>query len=638
MRTQLIRNERGVALFLALLLALVVASLAVGAIMLSGSTNLVGRFHVKDAEMRAAADAGLEWGRDTINGTPTMLPPNGFATLQNSQPVLDASGAVIPGYTRSVFGGRSGTTSGQFGVFASVISRIDDNAGRAVVVRRGELTQQSFAQFARFDDQTTSSVVFKNGIQVFGPIHTNGVLHVGNSPGNPARFHGPATTAATISSAVNGVWDVGFRENVAPIPMPSPADLATLSAFAALGNTTVNGGAVGTTVYNTSTRIEFVAVDVNGDGDYTDENEGFMRVYRANGGPPPAAALNYVTARRWAGGTDPNLLSPNCGDLPAGGTFMLAPDHTNNAAAMPNNHEHNMGSTTLNRRGSLGAAGRRCYLGGDPRLTNGWQVVTPAPNNHGAWIKFPGYGAGPAPGILTGATIHPNAGGGLVTAGATGSADYVWPINRPFNPNFKGVIYVNGSVAVSGILRGQVTIATTGNIMLADDLTYVTPPGNVPDCDQNGAVFADILGLLTPQFFIIEDNSVNTPFQNGTAAYVKGFDESPDETVHAAILTLNSVLSEDVGNGPDVSETCAGSLIGRGCFNMVGAAIQGMNAARMSGSGGGATGWNPQWTYDRCDGIKPPPYFPTTGRYFENRYYEIDPVGFTVAGWFAANQ
>jgi hypothetical protein len=40
----------------------------------------------------------------------------------------------------------------------------------------------------------------------------------------------------------------------------------------------------------------------------------------------------------------------------------------------------------------------------------------------------------------------------------------------------------------------------------------------------------------------------------------------------------------------------------------------------MAASGGGFTGWNPQWTYDRCDGFKPPPCF------------------FTVAGWFAANQ
>ncbi len=131
---------------------------------------------------------------------------------------------------------------------------------------------------------------------------------------------------------------------------------------------------------------------------------------------------------------------------------------------------------------------------------------------------------------------------------------------------------------------------------------------------------------------------MNSPFQAGTANYVKGYDETADETIHGAVLTLNSVMSEALGTGSDNSEVCAGNPVGRGCFNMVGAAIQGKNAARMQGSGGGATGWNPQWTYDRCDGIKGPPYFPTTGRYYKNRYYEIDPVGFTVAGWFAANQ
>ncbi len=176
MRRKGIHNERGIALILALVLALVVVGLAVGAIMLAGSTNLIGRFHVKDAEFRAAADAGIEWARDTINGNTTILPPLGFDTVQLRAPVRDASGNVVPGYTRSVFVGRSGATTGQFGVYASIIARIDDNAGRAVVVRRGELTQESFAKFARFDDTTTSGVVFRNGIQVFGPIHTNGVL------------------------------------------------------------------------------------------------------------------------------------------------------------------------------------------------------------------------------------------------------------------------------------------------------------------------------------------------------------------------------------------------------------------------------------------------------------------------------
>jgi hypothetical protein len=647
MRRQGLQNERGMALMFALLLSVVVVGLAAGAIMLSSSTNLVGRFHVKDAEFRAAADAGLEWARDTLNGTTTILGPIGVDTLQNRAPVRDAGGNLIPGYTRSVFAGRSGATSGQFGVYASVISRIDDDAGRAVVVRRVELTQESFAKFARFDDTTTSSVQFRNGIQVFGPIHTNGVLYVGSSAGSPATFWGPATTASSINSAGNGVWKVGYRENVARINMPSPADLATLSTYAAQGTTNLVGGAVGTMVYNPSLRIEFIAVDVNNDGDYVDEDEGFMRVFRANG--TGADALNYVSARRWDAGSanDPNLDSMNCGDYQpgVGGVPAFLPAGSHTTAATPANHRHHATNLTTSKRWSLtpsvGNPTRRCFLGGDRRLdsvgtfTRDWPRGAATPL--GSWVKWPGYGAGSAPAVLDDKNIHPGLGGGTTGNGLSAMKDYLWPINRPFNPNFKGVIYVSGSVAVSGVLRGQVTIATTGNIMLADDLTYVTAPGSIPDCDQAGGVRADILGLLTPQFFMLEDNNVNAPFRvNGT--YYTDFDESADETVHAAVLTLNSVLSEDVGNGSDNSEVCVGSAVGRGCFFMVGAAIQGKNAARMASSGGGATGWNPQWTYDRCDGIRPPPYFPTTGRYFKNRYYEIDPTGFSVEAWFANNQ
>ena len=143
-------------------------------------------------------------------------------------------------------------------------------------------------------------------------------------------------------------------------------------------------------------------------------------------------------------------------------------------------------------------------------------AATPAPANFGNWVKWPGYGAGNAPATLNNKNIHPALGGGT-TGGVGGMADYLWPINRPFNPNFKGVIYVQGSVAVSGVLRGQVTIATTGNIMLADDLIYVTAPGSIPDCDGAAGVRSDILGLLTPHFFVIEDNNVNSPFIAGTS-------------------------------------------------------------------------------------------------------------------------
>jgi len=393
MRRPMLRGEGGMALFLTLLILMIVASVATGAIMLSGNASLLGRYHAKDAEMRASADAGLELGRDTINGTLGILPPAGFVILQSNQPVLDATGAVIPGYTRSVFAGRSGNLTNQFGVYASVISRIDDNAGRAVVVRRAELAQESFAQFARFDDTTLSTVVFANGIQVFGPIHTNGVLYVGGG-GTPAIFHGLATTASTIASAANGTFRQGYKTGVARIELPTPASLATLSGYATTASLVVTGGAVGTGVYNPQTRLEFFPVDINGDGDYTDENEGFFRVYR--GADASANTLNYVTARRWINSaTDPNSLSPNCGDV-AGGNFLPAAAHL---AGGPAGHNHNANALSNQRWSLATAASRRCYLGGDPRLTNGWQAVTPPPYNYGAWVAWPGY-AGAAPNAI----------------------------------------------------------------------------------------------------------------------------------------------------------------------------------------------------------------------------------------------
>jgi hypothetical protein len=628
MRGQSIVNQRGAALFVALLLLTVLATLAVGAIVMSGNASLLGKYHAKDAEMRASADAGLEWARDTINGTPGITAGVSYRILQFQQPVRDAGGAVIPGFTRSVFAGRTGTTTGQFGVFASVISRIDDNAGRAVVVRRAELAQESFAQFARFDDITTSSVVFANGIQVFGPIHTNGILYVGNN-GPLAIFHGRATTSATVQTASNGIFRQGYKTGVARINLPTPADLGTLQGYANTAQLVVTGGVTGTTVYDPRTRIEFVPVDLDADGDFTDENEGFFRVYRGVDNNPNT--LNYITARKWntAQPNDPNSLSPNCGDVALVGvvpTFVPAAGHT---AGGPAGHNHNANATSNQRWSLASAATRRCYLGGDPRLTNGWQPATLAPYNYGQWIPWPGYGGGAAPATIVNGTVHPSFGGGAVGA----MAPFLWPINRPWNPNFNGVVYVDGSVGISGVLRGQVTIAATGNVLLADDLTYVTAPGSVPDCLRAGVVEADILGVLTPEFFVIEDNNVNAPFPvNGV--YAKGHDETPDETIHGAVMTLESVMSEALGSGSTSSEVCAGTNVGRGCFNMVGAAIQGRNAARLQGG----TGWNPQWTYDRCDAVRPPPYFPTTGRYYKNRYYEIDPVGFSVAAWFTANQ
>ena len=258
------------------------------------------------------------------------------------------------------------------------------------------------------------------------------------------------------------------------------------------------------TTLTPSVRIEFVAVDINGDGQFNAANEGFMRVFRANANT--AAALNYVTARRW------NLATPNDPNPPVAELWR---HHGRESAAAIRTEGPWTLAPQLNAvhpdsvRSVYGRSpNHRCFLGGDPRLTGTlaapvWQVNAPAiAPVYGSWLIWPGWGGAPPAAVAAGRFRD----GTLVGAAM---APYLWPVNRGYNLNFKGVVYVDGAVGVSGELRGQVTVAATGNISLADDLTYVTQPGSQQDCE------ADILGLLTPQFFEIEDNSVNAPFQSG---------------------------------------------------------------------------------------------------------------------------
>ncbi len=628
MSRPVLRDERGIALIMALLLALLVASMAIGVLLMTSSTNLVAKFHSTEATMTNAAEAGLEWARDTLNGTPAILPATGFDTLELNQAVRDASNNVIPGFTRSVFAGPSGNTTGQYGVYASVISVVSDARG-AVVVRRSQLKQDSFAKFARFFN-TWSCCAWGPTETVQGPVHSNQGMALVNSPPG-ATFKGPVTTVSAISNQARGNWLGGVTTGTGVIPFPTVTTLAALQNFATIGQTNITG--YGTlTATDPDTRVEFVAVDLNNDGDTADDNEGYFRVYHAkSGGSATVQQMrrNYVNARpaianitfpgspNGTSSTDPNLRSPNCGGLTDAVTpnQWLTADSIWKIAALTTNAQR-----AAKVRAALGSATRACYLGGDPRL---WQTAAGVPqyvvgDTIGDFQTWPGWGGAPPAALVTYLT------GKTLGASATTVASTFWPLSRNQNINFRGVIYVTGSVAVSGTLRGRVTLVATGNIMLPDDITYVQPPNTT--C-------ADILGLLTAKDAMVEDNSVNTPFRvnnNWTVA----FDETPDETFHSFFLTLGNFGAENLSGdpAPAAPENCGNTS--RGCKKINGGTIQ----QGVSGTYSGTTGWAEQDNYDNCGQIDPPPYYPTTGRFSKYKFYEIDPVGFSVAGWFAANQ
>ncbi|MEO8199753.1 MAG: hypothetical protein ABI679_04450 [Gemmatimonadota bacterium] len=644
-------DERGVALIMTLFLALVVAGMAVGVILMASNSSLIAKFHANEAMMAATADAGLEQGRDTLNGTPAIVPVGlGFVTLETNAAVRDANGTVIPGFTRSLFAGPNGDTTGQYGDFASVIAVISNTRG-AVVVRRIQLKQDSFSRFARFFNTWGGGVMWGNQETVFGPVHSNqGMIVQTGSPG--ATFWGPVSVVTSVTNSGSGNWNGGLTSGAPPITFPTTTTLANLQNFATTSQTVVTGYGVLTDSIP-DTRIEFVPLDLNNDGDVVDADEGFFRVWKVSAGGTQQDKRDYTNARAWGtaaspwrtgvgwpGGVslagDPNYGSQNCG-----GTLMVdsVPGirvprwfRADSIPILGPTMVPAWGASAIRDsiRSALRSPGRRCYLGGDPRLytksnagpVSNTQTVpqTVLNNAFGTWQNWAGWGGAP-PASIQNALIASGVPAG--SAAAVGST--YWPLTRAMNPNFKGIIYVNGSVAVSGLLRGRVTLVATGLITLADDITYTVTPGT--NC-------WDILGVLSQRDIYYQNNNVNGVFKNNSL-WTGLYDESPNETFDGFFLTLGALRGEYYTAPAEpltTGEQCAGTS--RGCKVLVGGTIQQSIAATYTGT----TGWAEQDTYDGCGVTNPPPYYPTTGRFTKNRYYEIDPVGFNVATWFTNNQ
>ena len=574
-------NERGIALVTVLLVTLVVLTLMSTAAVLGGNTALVTRYRQRETLLTTVADAGIEEARSAVNGTRTLMPDTGYKLFETRAVVYDAVGNAIPNVTRTTYIGPTGITSGQYGVFASVVTIAKDVFGNTVV-RRGEIDQESFAKYAYFTN-TEGLIYFANNDQIYGPVHSNDVINIVASG---ATFYGPVSTAKTISGRQYGTYKQGSTENAGKIGFPTTADLNKLKAQATPGNMLITSTTTGV-LGQATVRIEFVALDLNGDGNTSGDNEGFIRVYQSDsaGWAVADAPSNYAQFGL--------RNSTNCGDF-HGGVFKSAQSHYDGTSG-----------TADSWSGALNNASKRCYLGGSDSL---WGTFKPN-DAHGQWLKWPG-------------PVSP-----LVAFRADGQ--YLWPISRALNPSFKGVIYVNGDVAVSGKLRGRVTLAATGNIVIVDNLTYVTDP-SLGGC-------ADILGLFVGNDVVMADNTLNSPqLPQGPAGGAVGnsyntYKATKDEFVHGFLLALNLFTAENYTAGPTNAEGCQTQKDGRGCLYLTGGVIQQTRGATGLSDG---HGYIKRYAYDACGQTDPPPYFPTTGHFVRGHYFEVDPTNFDVAAYF----
>ena len=655
-------QRRGTALILVLLMTVTLAAIAMSAILLTGSGGMIGRYYDRERDFRYAAEASLQMGKARLlRDTTIHLPDTGYVTLVSGGQITGADGQVIPNVKVNLYAGYTNITTGQFGQYASVVAEAYD-AGGTRYVRRLEMQAENFARYAMFTNTFSSGLCYSTGEFIAGRAHSNQGWYSCNSP----TYY---DTVSAVLSVTGGspTYKKGTINGAPYIPIPPVGKLASLHTHAVEGNLDVIAG--GNDLSSVRTRVEFTAVDLNADSNITDPNEGFIRVYQAVGTASSAARLRSSLQF----GNSANGAAPEdslCGDFHTDSTGHATfypvwahnqPWFASGRVFTPSqwaavNDEFVGTITASNRQQMMLNPTFRCYMSGDPHLVaSERRLMLPAPPGNIAL-----YQKGGEDSTLTDSTKYgywqkwSGDQSLVVTAlGGTAGTKYqewrnhagtLWPLYRSLNPNTKGVIHVHGPVVLSGVLRGSVTLysATTGDqtgtVGYGDDLVYAQDPASV--------TCANLLGVISDGDQLILDNSINSPQRagNGSGGYGyrwtdsddNGMSTSHDFVLHGVTMSrLGTVGVENWGSHAESLGPCNAANSGRGCIRQAGGVIEQVISATYNGGG---SGFGENRSVDVCLNTQSPPYFPTTGRYIDNRFYEIDPARYNITTLFQSMQ
>jgi len=681
-----LRARRGSALMLTMVFTFAMGGLAISAIYMAGSTSILSKLYDRERDYRYAAEWALSIGKSRLmTDTSFALPDSLYVQILNGSTVTDATGQAVPRVMVDLYAGVGGSSTGQYGRFVEMVAVAYDNGG-ARHVRRLQLQAENFARYAMFTDQWSPGC-YTTGEIVRGRAHSNqNWVSCSTAPG---PVYTDTVSAVTTVTGTAQYPSAGHRYPSAPvIPFPTVSKLSWMPGYASAGNLSLVANA-----YSGSgggSRMEFVAVDLDGDGALTGAAEGYFRVFDAL-----AATDTNRTRGGWAGNTSQvntiisnpatgqnalwgTIIREQCGlnyvmdiqgtGVPDDTVFVpiaahdstivrynwlndslraMVAGHPSGRALFANDAAANarsMDATTATRLSNLMINNPvRCYPAGDPRLMlteRPGDVGPPAPNDTlrdvwkrggsdstftivtktGSWRPWTGW-----------------SGSSFFTGGTPRQAieePYLWPIHRTQNLSSQGVIYVNGSIYLSGLFRGRATLYVSGDVELIDDLTYVTNPASLPIC-QN------LLGIITGGNMWIANNSINRPRRvNGTGtANTRFFDSDQDFFLHAVTLvgvanTTATFGVEALSQGPSTGRLCTpvppnSAQTSGGCINQAGGVIQRRISATFSG---GFTGFAENRVKDACLDVDSPPFFPLTGRYLDNEFYEIDPAQFSLLG------
>lgn len=512
-----------------------------------------------------------------------------------------------------------------------------------------------------------------------GPTYFDTVSAVGTITGT-ANHSGLPTLAGAATIPFPTVAKLAALPAHAATGDLSFTPVSGTAARATTNGTDVSGRTSGNAVRGT--RLEFVTVDANGDGTLGDD-EGFIRIFDL------AAGLDTARLRADLYGSPVTFSAPvlqtQCGAMfTIDGRQEFFPvatfrqDWVRNrirtstyptvTAAQANTYGGNALAEVL---AVLRLPTARCFPVGSPYLLLTERLVdavncgvdSPNPSNGNPYS----WGAGPTcsatvqyggqdttftPAPRTCVIIQTNSTGrctGLaVPLGAWRAAPtaivpaalasgvrqeserpYLHGLAKPVNLESRGVIHATaGPLWVSGTLRGTVTLYVLGSVVFIDDLRYDRDP-TAPD-----ALCRNFLGVIARDNVMVADNPLNRPRVLTTPATTAGntLFLAPDRDFFLDAITMSLTGTVGVENYAGSTRTNPASMCPKtstnstsgGCLNQTGGVIQQAISATFAGSG---TGLRENRTVDPCQLTnRKPPFFPSTNRYLENKYYEIDPA------------
>ncbi|MBX9929480.1 MAG: hypothetical protein K2X99_11255 [Gemmatimonadaceae bacterium] len=684
------RARRGSALILTLVLTFGLAALVMSSIYLSAGAGVVGRLFERERDFRYAAEGGLALAKSRINrDTLLVLMDTGYNTILSNQALTDAQANTIPRVRVDVYAAFTGDTMGRFGQFATVVSRAYD-AGGTRHVRRLDLTAESFSRYALFVNTWASSPVYTTGEFIRGRAHSNGNWNSTSGTPGPTYFDTVSAVGSINGNAVySGITPVSGAPTIAYPTVAKLAVLPTYATAGNLNFTPVSGSAAratsgggevsGLTAGNAmrGTRLDFVTVDVDNDN-LIDFEEGFVKVFDA------ASGIDTTRLRADLVGSPVSLtdiiLQNQCGGLfTIGGRDEFFPVATFNQqwvrarALTSTNPTVSVADTNIMRNNSsagvlriLSKARARCFPAGAPQLmlteritdATNCNLTAPGAGTHYAWGASPGCLASQRYGgqdttftptvrtcVVRTADLTGQCTGTSVALGTWRTAAvaiqltsvpaakrqsteriYLHPLTKPYNLNSRGVIHFTaGPIYASGVNRGFTTLYVLGGVDFVDDLTYDADPA------ATGNTCRNFLGLIARDSIMLADNSMNRPRVIAAGAGGTLFlGPNRDFLLHAVTMSLLGVVgTEGFGLGPASSAAANGNSgscpnNSGGCINQTGGVIHQRVPPTYSGTG---TGLRENRSVDPCQLTnQKPPFFPITGRYVDNKYWEIDPV------------